>query len=153
VPIYLHIDLRDDNEHCTFFWWFASTCRHLGIGGTHANPNIAAAQRHAMQQYRRLEAFYKRGEFYGMNEEIHLHVLPAENRVVVDIFNLSDQERRIEGSIPTSRLSIASDLYYRRSERWAGFDAAKGLLTAGCTLPAWGHQRVELHGIGASARP
>ena len=31
--------------------------------------------------------------------------------------------------------------------RWAGFDAAKGLLTAGCTLPAWGHQRVELLGI------
>jgi hypothetical protein len=152
VPIYLHIDLRDDNEHCTFFWWFASTCRHLGIGGTHANPNIAAAQRHAMQQYRRLEAFYKRGEFYGMSEEIHLHVLPAENRVVVDIFNLSDQERRIEGSIPTSRLGIASDLYYRRTERWAGFDPAKGLLTAACTLPAWGHQRVELQGIGEASR-
>jgi hypothetical protein len=70
----------------------------------------------------------------------------------VDIFNLSDQERRIESSIPTSRLGIASDLYYRRTERWAGFDPAKGLLTAACTLPAWGHQRVELQGIGEASR-
>ncbi len=49
VPIYLHIDLRKDNEHCVVLWWYASTCRHLGIGGTHARPEVVRgpAKRHA----------------------------------------------------------------------------------------------------------
>lgn len=145
VPVYLHIDLRDDNPHCTFFWWFASTCRHLGIGGTHADPNIAAAQREAMRRYRLLDALYKHGEFYGISEEIHVHVLPQSNRLVVDIFNLSDGERRIEGGMPAGQLGIDLDRYYRRTERWAGLGG--GRLTVGCTLPPWGHRQVELEAV------
>lgn len=145
VPVYLHIDLRDDNPHCTFFWWFASTCRHLGIGGTHANPGIAASQREAMRRYRQLDALYKHGEFHGISEEIHVHVLPRESRLVVDLFNLSDAERRVEGSLSASELGIAPDRYYRRNERWAGLGA--GRLTAGCTLPPWGHQQVVLEAL------
>jgi hypothetical protein len=34
VPVYLHTDLRDDNEHCVVLWWYASTCRQPGMGGT-----------------------------------------------------------------------------------------------------------------------
>lgn len=147
VPVYLHIDLRDDNENCAFFWWFASTCRHLGIGGTHANPNIAAAQREAMKHYRRLEAFYKRGQIYGINEDIYVHVLPEESRMVVNIFNLSDRERRIEGSIPLERLGIVTDCYYQRSERWVRFDEKKQMLAVSCTLPPWGHKLVEISAI------
>ena len=78
VPLYLHIDLRKDNESCVVLWWYASTCRHLGIGGTSPNPAVVQAQQQAMRRYRQLEAFYKRGEFYGLSEEIHLHVLPKE---------------------------------------------------------------------------
>ena len=54
VPVYLHVDLRDDNEHCLVLWWYASTCRHLGIGGTHASGTVVQAQKQAMKQYRRL---------------------------------------------------------------------------------------------------
>jgi hypothetical protein len=148
VPIYLHIDLRDDNPHCTFFWWFASTCRHLGIGGTHANPGVASAQREAMRRYRQLDALYKHGDFYGISEEIHIHVLPKENRLVVDIFNLTDGERRIEGTMPAAQLGIAIDRYYRCNERWARWAGlGGGQLTVGCTLPAWGHQQVEMEAI------
>jgi hypothetical protein len=35
IPLYIHIDLRTDNLNALVFWWNASTCRHLGIGGTH----------------------------------------------------------------------------------------------------------------------
>ena len=77
VPIYLHVDLRDDNEHCLVLWWYASTCRHLGIGGTHRNRAIANAQKKAMAVYGELQQFYKRGDFYGLDEEIHIHVLMA----------------------------------------------------------------------------
>jgi len=145
IPIYLHIDLRDDNANCSIFWWFASLCRHLGIGGTHADPNIAAAQRHGMARYRELDALYKHGDFYGISEDIHVHVLPQDNRLVVDLFNLTDQEREVTGSMPAERLNIAMDCYYQRSERWASL--GHGQLHAGCTLPAWGHQQVELRAI------
>ncbi len=38
VPVYLHIDLRDDNEHCVVLWWYASTCRHPGHGRDPRRP-------------------------------------------------------------------------------------------------------------------
>ena len=34
--------LREDNDRALVFWWYASTCRHLGIGGTHEVPLVAA---------------------------------------------------------------------------------------------------------------
>ena len=106
VPIYLHIDLRGDNEHALVFWWYASACRHLGIGGTHDNPVIAGVHRQAMQRYRRLARFYKRGDFYGVNEEVHVHVLTAENAFVVNLFNLSGESRIITGTISAEEMGI-----------------------------------------------
>ncbi|HEY3330677.1 MAG TPA: hypothetical protein VGK19_11685 [Capsulimonadaceae bacterium] len=144
VPVYLHIDLRDDNDHATFFWWYASTCRHLGIGGTHENPNIANVQRHAMARYQRLASFYKRGDFYGISEEIHVHVLPRDGALVVNIFNLSDSPRKIEGSMPFARLGIADEHHFRRSERQVWFDGGRKTLNVSCDLPPWGHHLVEL---------
>ena len=79
VPVYLHVDLRDDNINCLLLWWYASTCRHLGIGGTHPVPEIAEAQKRAMATYARYSRFFKRGDFFAMNEEVHIHVLPDEN--------------------------------------------------------------------------
>ncbi len=49
VPIYLHINLTKDTPGCVVLWWYASTCRHLGIGGTHANPAVIAAQKAGMR--------------------------------------------------------------------------------------------------------
>ena len=104
VPIYLHIDLRGDNRECVELWWYASTCRHLGIGGTSADPAVVEAQKRAMRRYKSLEAFYKRGEFYGADEAVHVHVL--DGKFVVNVFNLSDRPRRISGSIPLSRMGL-----------------------------------------------
>ena len=145
VPVYLHVDLRDDNEQCLVLWWFASTCRHLGIGGTHATPAVVVAQKQAMARYRRLDRFYKRGEFVGINEEIHLHVLREEEAFVVNIFNLSDTRRRIAGSVAIEELGLAADRWYSRSERWAGFE--RGRLQVGVELSPWGAQVVECRAI------
>jgi hypothetical protein len=83
IPIYLHIDLRKDNEHCVMLWWFASTARHLGIGGTHKDIKTVEAQKAAMKYYKNFERFFKHGDFYGISEEIHLHVLPEENAFLI----------------------------------------------------------------------
>src|SRR5208337_2796854 len=109
VPIYLHIDLRKDTPGCVVLWWYASTCRHLGIGGTHRDPAVVAAQKTGMSRYYDLERFFKRGEFYGINEEVHLHALPEENAFVVNLFNLSDRKRVVGGSIELGRMGLNAE--------------------------------------------
>lgn len=40
IPLYIHIDLRKDNMNALAFWWFASTCRHFGVGGKEPGKEI-----------------------------------------------------------------------------------------------------------------
>ena len=91
LPMYIHIDLRTDNEHALVFWWNASTCRHLGVGGTHSDAAVVAAQKHAMTTYKRLRAHFVRGAFYGIDELTHVHVCPDLRSAVVNCFNLEDR--------------------------------------------------------------
>jgi hypothetical protein len=106
VPIYLHIDLRKDTPGCLLLWWYASTCRHFGVGGSHPDPAVVAAQKAAMHKYRELDRFFNRGDFYGAGEEIHLHVLPEENAFVANLFNPTAEKRWVEGSIDLSRTGL-----------------------------------------------
>jgi hypothetical protein len=145
VPIYLHIDLRKDNEHCVELWWYASTCRHLGIGGTHANPAVANAQREAMRRYRRLDRFYKRGEFFGINEEIHLHVLPEENAFVLNLFNLSDQPRSIAGRIALDKIGLDANKHYDGPSRWATVEGRE--LKVSLRMEPWSAQLAAFRGL------
>jgi hypothetical protein len=140
VPIYLHINLSKDTPGCVVLWWYASTCRHLGIGGTHKDPAIVAAQKSAMRKYHELERFFKRGEFYGINEEIHLHVLPEENAFVANVFNLSDQKRTIGGSIELSRMGLKGGRLAAGAEN-AG-SLKKGEWTIRRELPPWSAEMV-----------
>ena len=140
VPIYLHIDLRKDTLGCVVLWWYASTCRHLGIGGTHRDPAVATAQKTAMSRYHELERFFKRGEFYGINKEVHLHALPAENAFVVNLFNLSNRKRAIGGSIELRRMGLSA----QRLESGTGVVGSleKGMWTIHRELPPWSSQLV-----------
>jgi hypothetical protein len=149
VPIYLHVDLRDDNEHCLVLWWYASTCRHLGIGGTHENPVIAEAHKRAMQRYRRLGSFYKRGAFYGMSEEIHVHALPDQNAFVVNLFNLSDASRVVTGSISFEEMGLDRDRWYVTPHTHAGggFDRDAGTFVVSRRMAPWSAQVAEVHAL------
>ncbi len=91
LPMYLHIDMNGDNDNCLAFWWFASTVRHLGIGGGKSNPVRYQAYKQAMAQYNSLKDLYTRGKFYGLDELTHIHVLPEEDRGVINVFNLTDK--------------------------------------------------------------
>jgi hypothetical protein len=122
VPLYLHINLRGDTPGCEVLWWYASTCRHLGIGGTHPDPAVAADQKTAMRTYHELERFFKRGDFYGINEDIHLHALPEENAFVVNLFNLSDQKKTVGGSIDLGRMGLKGQRLEAGSENVGALD-------------------------------
>jgi hypothetical protein len=146
VPIYLHIDLRSDNENCVALWWFASTARHLGIGGTHADPKVAAAQKEAMKYYRRFEQFFKRGEFYGLGEEIHIHVLPEQKAFVVNLFNLSDQPKKVAGSTTLRQLGLDPQAACKGSQSWGEVD--NGVLKLEADMPPWSAKVADFRAQG-----
>jgi len=152
VPLYLHIDLRDDNEHQLVLWWYASTCRHLGIGGTHADRISAEGHRQAMLRYRQLEDFYKRGNFYGANEEVHVHALPDKNAFVVNLFNLSDKTRLVSGDILISEIGLERDTWYI-NPMGGGFDNVKCSYHIQRRMAPWSAQVVEVRALKENGKP
>ncbi len=141
LPQYIHIDLRDDNEHCLALWWYASTCRHLGIGGTRPDgANWLNVQRH-MAEYLRLQEYYKRGVFYGIDEETHVHVLP-ERGAVVNVFNLSDEPARRQFFVDLARMGLRPD--GRVYVRGAGHVRLGDGVDLAVELPAWGAKVIEV---------
>ena len=103
IPLYDHITMENDNDACLAFWWYASTVRHLGIGGKKGlgskidNETRWQAYKAAMRQYLRLREWFVRGQFVGFDELTHLHVLPGKSGGVLVVFNLTDKpiERRL----------------------------------------------------------
>jgi len=145
IPLYLHIDLRDDNEYNLAFWWCASTCRHLGIGGVHRNPLIAEAHKKSMEVYRRLKQFYTEGDFFGSEEnpeEVHLHVLKDRNAVLINLFNLSAESKMLIGSIDVKQLGIDPDQWYFSPQPFAHING--GRVSWNRRLPAFGTDVLEI---------
>jgi hypothetical protein len=99
IPLYLHIHEGRDSETMLAFWWYASTCRHLGIGGV-SNPEspLYQALKSAVARYRDLKPFFTQGDFQGIGVLSHLHVLSNRNQAVAVLFNLSSEpeERTIQ---------------------------------------------------------
>ena len=117
IPLYLHITMASDNDSCLFFWWAASTIRHLGIGGMSGHPTVNpgdlpahdpekrfAAYREQMSLYRRLKPYFVRGRFVGISETAHLHVLPEKEGGVLVLFNLSEETRVFDATVSEEQL-------------------------------------------------
>ncbi len=104
-PLYIHIDLRNDNEHALAFWWYASTCRHLGVGGKR-DPKVWEAHKQAMKTYKRLKRFYTQGTFYGLDETVHVHTLADEGKAVVNVFNISEKSETREVTFDLKEIGL-----------------------------------------------
>lgn len=142
LPLYIHIDLRTDNANALVFWWNASTCRHLGIGGTHADPAVVEAQREAVKTYRRLKPYFTDGTFYGIDELTHVHAHADAMTAVINCFNLKD--------LPETRtVRFAPGDYGLDSARTWRFSRGKvsgigDLYGVRVEIPARGHLLVEV---------
>ncbi|MCE5314125.1 MAG: hypothetical protein ABFD49_08325 [Armatimonadota bacterium] len=90
IPLYTNINMDNDNDNCLAFWWYASTVRHLGIGGGNGNDKRFEAYKQALSEYKGLKDVYCRGRFFAPDELTHIHVLPESGRCVVNAFNLTD---------------------------------------------------------------
>src|SRR5579859_3207399 len=141
LPVYLHFDLRTDNANAVGFWWFASTCRHLGVGGRHADPRVWAAHKQAMLVYLANKRFFTQGVFYGLDELAHGHTLPDLGACVINCFNLEAEpvERTLrfklgEVGLPAGQPAVVG----------AASEVEAGLVTLRLAVPAMGHQLVKL---------
>jgi hypothetical protein len=141
LPLYIHIDLRTDNQNAIVFWWNASTCRHLGIGGTHPDPAIREVHARSMATYRRLKPHFASGLFFGIDEQTHVHCHLDRKSAVINCFNLGDNsvDREIRFDPPLFGLS--------RSETWqfSGASAKKSgdLYILRTTIAGRGHVLLE----------
>ena len=114
IPLYDHLTMEGDNDNCLAFWWYASTVRHLGIGGrkglnsTQENEARYAAYQAAMATYRRLKPWFTRGVFVGLDELVHLHTLPGRAGGVVLAFNLDKGPAQRDVVIPWRLLGVTA---------------------------------------------
>lgn len=108
IPIYLHVGLNSDNANALVFWWYASICRHLGVGGKHPDPTVWEAQKKAMQTYLPLKRFYTQGEFYGIDEMVHVHTLPDLGRSVINAFNIDEKPVQRQVSFRLAEIGLPS---------------------------------------------
>jgi hypothetical protein len=140
IPIYLHVSLKQDNENALVFWWYASTCRHLGVGGK-PGPAAWEADRRAMRTYLPLKRFYTQGEFYGIDEMVHAHTLPDIRESVLNVFNLTDKPtqkkvrfRAADIGLPAGSMEVKGD----------SVTATGDEVTIKLSIPARGHQLVKV---------
>jgi hypothetical protein len=99
-----------------------------------------------MRYYRRFEQFFKRGEFYGLGEEIHLHVLPEQKAFVVNLFNLSDQPKKVAGSTTLRELGLDPQAAYKGSQSWGKVD--NGVLKLEADMPPWSAKVADFRAQG-----
>jgi len=142
LPLYLHIDLRTDNKNALVFWWSASTCRHLGIGGTHADPDVVRAQQQAVRTYKRLKTYFARGTFFGIDEMTHVHSHPDSKSAVINCFNLEVEPTRREIRFTPREFGLATNKTYRFLE--ARFARAGDSYVGTVAIPALGHTLIEV---------
>jgi hypothetical protein len=142
LPLYIHIDLRTDNQNAVVFWWNASTCRHLGIGGTHPDPAVRQAQKEGMANYRRLKPYFALGAFYGIDEQTHVHSAREGKSAVMNCFNL--EEHRVEREIrfEPAQLGLSPNRPYQFSG--ATLSRSGDAYVGTVSIPALGHTLVEV---------
>ncbi len=141
IPVYLHFDLRTDNANAMGFWWFASTCRHLGFGGQPGDPATWAAHKQAMQTYLAHKRCFTQGVFYGLDELTHAHTLADAGACVLNCFNLDDGSVTRALQFKLSDVGLAGAALTVAGATGALVD---GVVALSVTIPAQGHQLVTL---------
>jgi hypothetical protein len=107
IPLYLHINENSDNDNMLQFWWYASTARHLGIGGLKdRNSKRYKALKSAMILYKKVKPILARGTFYGIDPMIHLHVDQNTGKGVITAFNLTSREKTLKIKIELQRYKL-----------------------------------------------
>jgi len=107
IPLYLHINENSDHISMLQFWYFASLARHLGIGGLNDKASLKyKALKNAMTLYQKIKPFLTRGRFFGISQDIHLHVNESEMNGVITAYNLSSRDKKVEIQIDEVKFGL-----------------------------------------------
>ena len=146
VPIYTHVNLARRQRPLP---GVVVVCLDLPPPGHRRQARRSRRSwrpnKQAMKWYRARDRFYKRGEFYGINEEIHLHVLPEEKAFIVNVFNLSDKKRTIRGEIDLKTLGLDPKMQYVSPDGLGTVE--NGRYRVSVELPPWGTKVGEFTNI------
>jgi hypothetical protein len=143
IPLYLHVSLKQDNENALVFWWYASTCRHLGVGGK-PGPAAWEADKRAMKTYLPLKRFYTQGEFYGIEETVHAHTLADQRQSVLNVFNLTDKPAEKVVRFNLADVGLPAGLFRAEQPKDASLRMINGKITWRLSVPARGHQLLKI---------
>ncbi len=143
IPLYLHIHTGRDSTTMLAFWWYASTCRHLGIGGV-SDPSTPLYQslKNAVTTYQRLKRFFAQGEFVGIDQFAHAHALAGENAAVAVFFNLTSESETREIKLSNAKLGLKSIEAVKGAETISSGD---GVTTIRVTVPPMSPLLVEIN--------
>jgi hypothetical protein len=142
IPAYIHIDLRQDNAQCLMLWWSISTCRHLGVGGTHPDMAIRQKQKEVIATYHRLKPFFTTGLFYGIDEMTHVHIDRKKTGAVINTFNLEKNPVEREITFAPATYGLPGGKTYKWKD---GTLTQNGdIYTAKVSIPGFGHTLFEI---------
>jgi hypothetical protein len=142
IPLYLHINLGFDNTAALSFWWYASTCRHLGLGGIKPGHRNWDGHVAAMSTYLSLKPYFASGRFVGLDRLLHGHVLDREKSAVLVAFNLASDAVKLEHPLDLRLMGIPSGATLRGDglthdgDRWV-FGATMDGLSARAIKVDW----------------
>jgi hypothetical protein len=108
IPLYLHLNSSHDSGTWLAFWWYASCCRHLGIGGLTPESPAWPGLLSTVRTYHRLYDFLARGDFVGIDVLAHGHVLRDRSSAVIIAFNLGASKIRRELVVDKDRLGLST---------------------------------------------
>jgi hypothetical protein len=108
IPLYLHLNSSHDSSTWLAFWWYASCCRHLGIGGLTPQSPAWPGLLGTVRTYHRLYEFLARGDFVGIDVLAHGHVLRDRGSAVIIAFNLGASKIRRELVVDKARLGLST---------------------------------------------
>lgn len=117
-PLYLHIDLADDSEHMAVFWYIASTVRHLGIGNFKRIPEQRKPFcQTAIARYCEIREYLVKGNFWGVNPLVHVHLLEEKGALVL-LFHDQGDQKQIDLKLSESEVPGLSACLNRMEPVW-----------------------------------
>ena len=106
-PLSACINIDNDNKNMLAFWWYASTVKHIGLSGKAAyNERLTEA----LIEYKTNKDVYTNGNFFGLDELIHLHVLSEAGICLLNAFNLTDKTMKKEIEFKPSDVGIFEEV-------------------------------------------
>lgn len=95
-----------------------------------------------MASYRRLKPYFASGNFYGIDEQTHVHADPASKGAVMNCFNLDSADAEREIRFDPAQFRLAPNRNYQFSA--SAFQRSGDIYVGKVRIPGHGHTLIEI---------